>query len=102
MYAINPKQLELYREQFSTSGSKGDVRDARCLAGLLRTDRTLYRPLKPDSAQTRELHMVTRDLSERERTETAMALQLRAALQASFPVAAACFSDLTVGPAPAP
>lgn len=95
VYAINPKQLERYRERFSTSGGKSDVRDARCLAGLLRTDRDRYRPLKPDSARTRELRMVTRDLAELEKTQTAMVLQLRAALQASFPTAAACFSDLS-------
>lgn len=95
VYAINPKQLERYRERFSTSGVKSDVIDARCLASLLRTDRHGYRPLKPDSELTRELRMLTRDLSEIEKTQTAMAHQLRAALYAAFPAAAACFRDLT-------
>ena len=95
VYAINPKAMERYRERYSVGGPKSDVVDARCLAGLLRTDREAYRPIKPDSAVTRELRMLTRDLSELEKTQTMLALQLRAALYTSFPAALQIFSDLT-------
>jgi transposase len=95
IYPINPKAMERYRERFALGGTKTDLVDARCLAGLLRTDRDAYRPIKADSPLTRELRMVTRDLSELEKTQTMMAHQLRAALYASFPAALACFSDLT-------
>lgn len=95
VYPINPKAIERYRERFSMGGTKTDLVDARCLAGLLRTDREAYRPIKPDSPRTRQLRMVTRDLSEIEKTQTMMALQLRAALYASFPAAVQCFGDLT-------
>jgi transposase len=95
VYAINPKAMERYRERHSVGGPKSDLVDARCLAGLLRTDREAYRPIKPDSPLTRELRMLTRDLSELEKTQTMLALQLRAALYASFPGALQIFSDLT-------
>lgn len=95
VYPINPKAIERYRERFALGGTKTDLVDARCLAGLLRTDRDAYRPIKPDSPLTRELRMLTRDLSELEKTQTMMAHQLRAALYASFPAAVKCFSDLT-------
>lgn len=78
VYAINPKAMERYRERYSVGGPKSDRVDARCLAGLLRTDREAYRPIQPDSPLTRELR-----------------LQLRAALYASFPAALRIFSDLT-------
>lgn len=67
VYPINPKAIERYRERFALGGTKTDLVDARCLAGLLRTDRDAYRPMKPDSPLTRELRMVTRDLSETRR-----------------------------------
>jgi transposase len=95
VYSINPKAMERYRERYSVGGPKSDVVDARCLAGLLRTDREAYRPIKPDSALTRELRMLTRDLAELEKTQTMLALQLRAALYACFPAALQIFSDLT-------
>jgi transposase len=95
VYPINPKAIERYRERFALGGTKTDLVDARCLAGLLRTDRDAYRPIKADSPLTRELRMVTRDLSELEKTQTMLTHQLRAALYASFPAALACFGDLT-------
>jgi transposase len=95
VYPINPKAIERYRERFALGGTKTDLVDARCLAGLLRTDRGAYRPIKPDSPLTRQLRMVTRDLSEIEKTQTMIVLQLRAALYASFPAAVECFGDLT-------
>jgi hypothetical protein len=36
--AINPKQLDRFRDRFSVSGVKDDSRDARALASALRTD----------------------------------------------------------------
>ena len=95
VYPINPKALERYRERFKVGGTKTDQVDARCLASLLRTDRDLHRPLVPDSPETRELRMLTRDLADLEKTQTMLVLQLRAALYASFPVGAEVFDDLT-------
>ncbi len=95
VYPINPKSLERYRERFSVGGTKTDLVDARCLAGLLRTDRDAHRALTPDSPLTQELRTTTRDLAGLEKTQTMLVLQLRAALVASFPAALDCFDRLT-------
>ncbi|WP_423927787.1 IS110 family transposase [Candidatus Palauibacter sp.] len=39
VYAVNPKQLDRFRDRFSPAGAKDDSRDARVLADALRTDR---------------------------------------------------------------
>jgi transposase len=59
VYAINPKQLDRFRDRHSPSGAKDDSRDARVLAGALRTDRDSFRRLMVKDRQTIEL----RDLS---------------------------------------
>src|ERR1700746_1558024 len=41
VYAINPKQLDRFRDRFSPAGAKDDSRDAEVLADALRTDRRL-------------------------------------------------------------
>lgn len=46
VYAINPKQLDRFRDRFSPAGAKDDRRDALVLASSLRTDRHCFRCLK--------------------------------------------------------
>ena len=43
--AINPKQMDRFRDRFTASGAKDDRRDARVLADSLRTDRRSFRQL---------------------------------------------------------
>ena len=38
VHAINPKQLDRFRDRFSPAGAKDDSRDAEVLADALRTD----------------------------------------------------------------
>ena len=38
VYAINPKQLDRFRDRYSPSGAKDDRRDAFVMADSLRTD----------------------------------------------------------------
>jgi transposase len=59
VYAINPKQLDRFRDRHSPAGAKDDSRDARVLASALRTDRDSFRLLEVEDPQTIEL----RDLS---------------------------------------
>ena len=49
VYAINPKVLERYRDGVTLGGTKTDRRDARGLAGMVRTGRAAYCPLVPES-----------------------------------------------------
>ena len=43
--AVNPKQLDRFRDQFTAAGAKDDHRDAYVLADALRTDRHCFRRL---------------------------------------------------------
>jgi transposase len=47
VYAINPKQLDRFRDRFSPAGAKDDSRDAEVLADALRTDPHCLRALSP-------------------------------------------------------
>ena len=47
VHAINPKQLDRFRDRFSPAGAKDDSRDAEVLADALRTDPHCFRPLAP-------------------------------------------------------
>src|SRR6516162_3680892 len=42
VYAINPKQLDCFRDRFSPAGAKDDSRDAETLSSSLRTDRRAF------------------------------------------------------------
>lgn len=66
VYAINPKQLDRFRDRFSPAGAKDDRLDARVLAMSLRTDRHCFRHLQPCSAvivELRELSRIADDLT---------------------------------------
>lgn len=55
LHAINPKQLDRFRDRLSPAGAKDDSLDAEVLAGALRTDRHCLRPLQPLDAVVVEL-----------------------------------------------
>ena len=48
VYALNPKQLDRFRDRFTVAGAKDDRLDARVLADSLRTDRGRFRLLRVD------------------------------------------------------
>ena len=85
LYPINPKAVDRHRERFCVAGAKSDLRDAWVLANLLRTDRALYRPLRPDSDTAQELKVLTRDRATLVQTRTMLSNQLTACLKAYFP-----------------
>jgi hypothetical protein len=65
LYAINPKQLDRFRDRHSVAGAKDDRRDAFVLSGSLRTDRARFRRIRLDVPlviQLRELSRVDEDL----------------------------------------
>lgn len=55
VFAINPKQLDRFRDRFSLAGAKDDRLDARVLADSLRTDGHRFRRLTPDAPEVIEL-----------------------------------------------
>jgi transposase len=65
LYAINPKQLDRFRDRHSMAGAKDDRRDAFVLSDSLRTDRACFRRIRLDDPlviQLRELSRVDEDL----------------------------------------
>ncbi len=67
VHAINPKQLDRFRDRFSPAGAKDDIRDAHVLGDALRTDpRCLRRlaPVDPVVIELREWSRIAEDLSQ--------------------------------------
>lgn len=65
VFAVNPKQLDRFRDRFSAGGAKDDRRDAHVVADSLRTDPRAYRRVRPDEAAIvllRELSRMLDDL----------------------------------------
>ena len=65
VYAINPKQLDRFRDRFTTAGAKDDQRDAHVLGDSLRTDPKAFRRVRLDHPlviQLREWSRVDEDL----------------------------------------
>ena len=64
VFAINPKQLDRFRDRHSVAGAKDDRRDAFVLADSLRTDQPSFRRLQLEEPQL----IVLRELSRAEET----------------------------------
>jgi len=67
VFALNPKQLDRFRDRYTVAGAKDDRRDARVLGDALRTDRPAFRPVRPDDphlVELRELSRLGDDLQE--------------------------------------
>jgi transposase len=85
VYAINPKQLDRFRDRFTVAGAKDDRRDARVLADSLRTDKACFRRLQIDAPlviELREWSRMTEDLGQ-ERVR--LANRVRQQLQRYYP-----------------
>lgn len=66
LFAVNPKQLDRFRDRFTAAGAKDDPRDAQAIADGLRTDRRAFRPIAADAPgiiELRELARMADDLT---------------------------------------
>src|SRR5713226_8522559 len=66
VYAINPKQLERFRDRFTAAGARDDRRDAHVIGDSLRTDPQAFRRVRLDHPlviQLREWSRVDEDLA---------------------------------------
>ncbi len=66
VYAINPKQVDRFRDRFTMAGAKDDSRDAETMASALRTDMHAFRKLAladPVVVELREWSRVAEDLT---------------------------------------
>jgi transposase len=64
VFALNPKQLDRFRDRFSVGGANDDPRDAHVLADALRTDRRAFRVVRPDDPQIIHLRELCRIVEE--------------------------------------
>ena len=64
VFALNPKQLDRFRDRHSVAGAKDDRRDAFVLADSVRTDRPSFRRLQLDAPHL----LLLRELSRAEET----------------------------------
>ena len=94
VHAINPKQLDRFRDRFTLAGAKDDSRDSEAMASALRTDPQCLRPLAladPVVIELREWSRIAEDLgTERNR----FASRLREQLWRYFPAVLELEADL--------
>ena len=94
VFALNPKQLDRFRDRFSPAGAKDDRRDALVLAGSLATDRKAFREVEappPEIVRLRELSRTDGDLVE-ERTR--LINKLKAQIRRYYPAFLKAAPDL--------
>jgi len=90
---VHPNQLAAARDRYRTGG-KSDGFDAYVLAELARTDMHRFRPLEPDSDETKALRALTRTREDLVEQKVALANQLRAQLDAFWPGAKRIFAEV--------
>jgi hypothetical protein len=85
VHAINPKQLDRFRDRFSPAGAKDDSRDAEVLASALRTDPQCLRALDPVDPSVVELREWSRIAEEIGRDRVRLTNRLREQLWRYYP-----------------
>ena len=85
VYAINPKQLDRFRDRFTAAGAKDDRRDARVLADSLRTDRRSFRHLQLQAPEVIELREWSRMRDELQEECTRLTNRMREQLRRYYP-----------------
>lgn len=95
VHAINPKQLDRFRDRFFPSGAKDDSRDAAVLASGLRTDPHCFRHLEPSNPAVVELRQWSRIAEEIGQERMRLASRMRDQLWRYFPA----FLELDADPA---
>jgi transposase len=87
VFALNPKQLDRFRDRHSVAGAKDDRRDAFVLADALRTDRAAFRRLDPEDARLLQLRELSRVHEELVQERTRLTNRLREQRWRFFPQA---------------
>jgi transposase len=94
VFAINPKQLDRFRDRFTVAGAKDDSRDARVLGDSLRTDRHAFRRLAVDDPVVIELREWSRMTDDLQQERTRLANRVREQLWRYYPQALQLTDDL--------
>ncbi|MET8537942.1 IS110 family transposase [Streptomyces sp. NPDC005065] len=93
VFAINPRQVNRFKERYASSGAKSD---AHALADMVRIDRARLRAVAGDSEAAQAVKVVARAHQTLiwERTRTFQ--RLRSTLREYFPAALSAYADLTL------
>ncbi len=91
---VSSRAVKSLRTRYGTAGNKCDRSDAYVLADCLRTDGHRWPPLQPDTPATITLRSHVRARKDLVETRVAVANQLRAHLQVTFPGAVGLFRDI--------
>jgi transposase len=94
VFAINPKQLDRFRDRFTVAGAKDDSRDAHVLGSALRTDRVAFRRLAVDDPVVIELREWSRMAEELQQERTRLSNRVRQQLWRYYPQAAELTDDV--------
>lgn len=94
VYALNPKQLDRFRDRFTVAGAKDDSRDAQVLAASLRTDRHAFRQLTIDHPLIIELREWSRIHEELKQERNRLTNRMRDQLWRYFPAFTELSDDL--------
>jgi transposase len=87
VHAINPKQLDRFRDRFTVAGAKDDRRDALVLADSLRTDARAFRRLVQDSPEVMELREWSRMADDLQQERNRLTNRVREQLRRFYPQA---------------
>lgn len=85
VFAINPKQVDRFRDRYSVAGAKDDRRDAQVLNHAWRTDAAVFRHLDVGDARTVELRECVRHDQELGEDLVRLTNRLRELLQRVWP-----------------
>jgi transposase len=94
VYAINPKQLDRFRDRFTVAGAKDDSRDAHVLGDALRTDRRAFRRLSVEDPVVIELREWSRMSDDLQQERTRLANRVRQQLWRYYPEAIELTDDV--------
>jgi transposase len=94
VYAINPKQLDRFRDRYSVAGAKDDTRDADTLGRSLRTDPDAFRAISPANPLIVQLREATRTAADLTRDRGRLTNQMRDLLWRYYPQMLALADDL--------
>jgi Transposase len=89
VFALNPKQLDRFRDRYTVAGAKDDRRDAFVLATALATDQPAFRALAPEDPLLIELREWSRAEDELREEWGRLASRLREQLHRFYPQALA-------------
>src|SRR5208337_568935 len=92
--AVNPKQLDRFRDRFTVAGAKDDRRDAYVLADALRTDRHCFRRLTVEDPVVIELREWSRMAEDLQQERNRLANSVREQLWRYYPQALELGDDL--------